>query len=264
MTVKGVVFYEGPSLIDGQPIVAIATFKTANDKTGDVIQTWILRSDYHPMDAINAGHDVSVCGKCPLRGRIAAASERTKEGVFTGATTNKDRSCYVLVYTAPSQVWKSYKKGQYPVLDTKHRKLFRGKGLRYGAYGDPAAVPMENWEQLRSFVRGKSKPGYTHQWKLKKFSGWAKSVMASVHTVAEKLKANSAGWRTYRTIASVDELLPDEILCPASEEGGFRATCDTCGACNGRKGMDDLRRNIAIVAHGSGGKAERLVQLTIK
>lgn len=261
---NGVVFYEGPSEIDGQPIVAIATFKTSNEKTGNLIQTWIMRADHHPIDAINAGHDASVCGSCPLRGRIAPASERIKKGNFAGDTANKDRSCYVLVQNAPAQIWKAWKDGGYPTLDKTHAKHFRGKGLRYGAYGDPTAVPKSVWANLRSYVRGKSRPGYTHQWKDERFRSWANTLMASTHTLAENEIAHAAGWRTFRTIASLEELADNEIICPASEEGGYKTSCEQCGACNGRRDMDDQRRNIAIVAHGGGGKAERLVQLQIK
>lgn len=261
--INGVVFYEGPSLIDGAPIVAIATFKTANEKTGNLIQTWILRSDMHPIHAINDGSDESICGKCPLRGRIADASERTKPSQFGGSTTNKDRSCYVLIQNAPTNIYHSYKNGQYPTLNESHRKHFRGKGMRYGAYGDPTAVPESAWDDLRSYVVSKKRPGYTHQWKSRKFSGWKTKVMASTHSLAESKLAQSRGWRTFRTIARIEDLADNEIICPASEEGGYRHSCETCGACDGRRDKNDKRMNIAIVSHGSGGKKERVNQLAI-
>ena len=43
--IRGFVLYEGPSKLDGEPIVAIATLKTENTKTGPTIQTWILKAD---------------------------------------------------------------------------------------------------------------------------------------------------------------------------------------------------------------------------
>jgi hypothetical protein len=262
MAINGVVFYEGPSLIDGQPIVGIATFKTSNDKTGNLVQTWILRADIHPQDAIDMGSDFSVCGNCPLRGRIAPASERTKKAENRLDTTNKDRCCYVLVQNAPSAIYKSYLDGQYPRLAEKHRKLFRGKGLRLGAYGDPVAIPVENWDELDSYVvSNKRKPGYTHQWKQIQFEIWSGRLMASTHSLSENVVAHAAGWRTFRTIADVSELSDNEIICPASEEGGSTVSCDHCGACNGRRDMSDVRRNIAIVAHGSSGKVARVVQI---
>ena len=48
---KGYVLHEGPSPFDGQPIVSIATLHSSNRKTGDMVQTWILPRDLHPLDA---------------------------------------------------------------------------------------------------------------------------------------------------------------------------------------------------------------------
>ena len=45
---SGFIIYEGPSQIDGAPIVAIATLKSRNRKNGAMIQTWILRAYMHP------------------------------------------------------------------------------------------------------------------------------------------------------------------------------------------------------------------------
>lgn len=261
--VNGVVFYEGKSLIDGKPIVAIATFGTHNEKTGNIVQTWILRNDMHPQEAIDSGNDLSICGNCPLRGRIAPLNERLKPRNYDNklTTTNKDRSCYVLAYMAPAQVYKSYKQGKYPKLSEEHRRLMLGRGLRYGSYGDPVAVPLKNWDQLAKFCTGKARPGYTHQWKNPKFAQWSTRLMASTHTLEENKAAHQSGWRTFRTIGDVSQLNPDEIVCPASEEGGFVATCETCGACNGRKNLEDSRRNVAILAHGGGGKDKRIREL---
>lgn len=259
----GVVFYEGPSKIDGKPIVGIATFRSGNAKVGHLIQTWIIRSDIHPMDAINSGADSSVCGNCPLRGRIADASERTVKGKFGGDTANKGRSCYVNVSQAPAAVYKTYKAGKYPILSREHRRLFMGRGLRFGSYGDPVAVPLAAWKLLESLCTGKSHPGYTHQWRNPKFKAWAKKLMASTHTVEDNAEAVAMGWRTFRTVLNLKERTGLEIVCPGSKEAGFKATCETCGACNGRSDMSDVRRSVAIVAHGGDGKME-LVEKVIK
>lgn len=253
--ITGVVFYRGPSMIDGSPIVGIATFGTANEKTGNLVQTWIIRSDVHPIDAINTGADSAICGNCPLRGRIADASERThKNGKFKGDTVNKGRSCYVLVQNAPLAIYASFVKGQYPELAPEHRRKMIGKGLRYGSYGDPVAIPVEAWDKLAKHCTGKAQPGYTHQWGDKRFAGWSKRVMASTHSREENELAHSMGWRTFRTVKDIADKSPDEIVCPASSEGGFTATCETCGACNGRRDMKDGRKSLMIVAHGGDGK----------
>ena len=65
---KGYVLHEGPSPFDGQPIVSIATLHSNNRKTGDMVQTWILPRDLHPLDAVKAGQDSCICGNCPHRG----------------------------------------------------------------------------------------------------------------------------------------------------------------------------------------------------
>lgn len=49
---RGFIFYRGKSPIDNAPIVGIAVLKSRNEKTGNMVQTFILRSDIHPMDAI--------------------------------------------------------------------------------------------------------------------------------------------------------------------------------------------------------------------
>lgn len=261
----GVIFYEGASRIDGSPIVGIATFGTTNLKTGNLVQTWIIRSDKHPMEAVNTGEDSAICGSCPLRGIIRPASERVhKNGSLAHSeTTNKGRSCYVLVQNAPVAVFNAYKKGNYPILSSEHQRFFIGRGLRYGSYGDPVAIPLKNWKMLAKFCTGQAEPGYTHQWRDMRFKVWRKYVMASTHSVAENQLASSKGWRTFRTVMDISERTNTEIICPASPEGGNKATCETCGACNGRRDMNDVRKNVVIVAHGGDGKLS-LVQKVIE
>ena len=91
---NGLVIYRGPSILDGSPIVVIATglgSGSSNRKTGALVQTWILREDVSPIKAIQNGSDVSICGACPHRGRI-------EDG------RNVGRSCYVNVGQAPLNV----------------------------------------------------------------------------------------------------------------------------------------------------------------
>jgi hypothetical protein len=125
--INGVVLYDGPSMLDGKPIVVVATLNSANAKTGNMVQTWIIRSDVHPLDALDTGGDYSICGTCPHR----------------------KRTCYVNVSQAPSAVYRTYKAGKYPTFDaTLHAGLFMGRKVRLGAYGDPAAAPFEVMQQV--------------------------------------------------------------------------------------------------------------------
>lgn len=64
----GFVFYDGPSSINGAPIVGIATMESRNGKTGNMIQTFIVRADQHPLEALSTGADSAICGDCALRG----------------------------------------------------------------------------------------------------------------------------------------------------------------------------------------------------
>lgn len=229
--IPGVVIYDGPSRIDGKPIIVVATFKTANTKTGDMIQTWILRRDVSPIVAINNGSDISVCGSCPLRGIIQD-------------NTNRMRGCYVKVSNAPRAVWQSYQNGNYPKYNAKnHLALFDGRKLRLGAYGDPVASPLNVWKPLMRVSSGWS--GYTHQWRDRRFSRWSKYIMASTHTIDENKEAQERGFRWFR---SGDVIGDGEMLCPASEEAGKRLTCATCLACSGGASS---KVSVFIPGHGA-------------
>lgn len=237
----GVTLYNGPSLLDGEPIVVIATglkSKSTNSKTGGMVQTYILRSDVHPVEAVHSGADESVCGSgddaCPLRPAVAE----------DGAAR-----CYVNKGFGPAAVFRGHLRGIYP--DASPEQLLEyadGRPVRYGTYGDPAAAPLELWDGMA----GKGRTGYTHQWR--KHPELRHLVMASVGSAAEAAEARAAGWRTFRVRTPVDALLEDEIVCPASEEGGHKTQCESCGLCNGMTDQDTKarrpRKSIAIIDHG--------------
>ena len=55
---NGYILWEGASLIDGAPIVVIATgfaSRSTNRKTGGMVQTYILRRDIDPVSAVQSG-----------------------------------------------------------------------------------------------------------------------------------------------------------------------------------------------------------------
>ena len=124
----GFIFYRGPSPIDGAPIIGIATLKSTNGKTGDMVQTWILREDVSPLDAIASKEDASICGACFHRGNAS-----------------RKRTCYVDVGKAPQGIWKAYHRGSYVDLSDDAETiafLMRGRIVRMGAYGDPAMIAI--------------------------------------------------------------------------------------------------------------------------
>lgn len=236
-------------MLDGKPIVVIATHRTKNEKTGDMIQTWILRSDVSPIDAISTGNDDSICGTCPHR-RLPKAIR----------PAHIDGECYVDVSKAPNGVWKAYKRGRYT---SDHAELYRllesGQALRIGSYGDPAAAPYAMWDSLVKLARKWT--GYTHQWRVCD-SRFSFIVMASCETGEDERSAHNAGYRTFRTIDTTNDAFP-AILCPASEEAGKITDCATCGLCSGTAyGKRNRIRSIRIVAHGKVSKA-RITRLTI-
>ena len=230
----GIILYEGPSLLDGAPIVAIATGianKSKNSKTGAMVQTWILRGDVHPIDALRSGQDASICGDCRHRG-----------------DHGKARTCYVNMM-GPSQVWKAYKAGGYQSLSAATTPLaFSGRTVRLGSYGDPAAIPVRHWTNALRYA--KVWTGYTHAWR--RFSELNGLCMASVDTEQEAQEAQLKGWRTFRIRGSRDPLMPGEVVCPASQEAGKKTTCELCRACGGNSSK--ARAPIAIVAHGQGAR----------
>ncbi len=228
---RGVVLYEGPSLIDGAPIVAIATLRSNNRKTGDVPQTWILRRDVDPVSATHDGRDTSICGTCPLRGDVVAGR-------------NHARSCYVRVHHGPQSIWAAYRRGRYSrPTPARVAWLFAAGFVRLGAYGDPAAVPRAIWDRVVSRARGWT--GDTHAWR--RFD-LADLCMASCETSADARAAEHRGYRVFRIVAPGSRRLPRYTPCPASREEGHAMTCVECRRCDGRAGR--WRTHVQIEAHG--------------
>ena len=226
---KNGIIYKGPSLLDGKPIVVIATYSDRNTKTGKVLQTYIIRSDISPLEASKSGEDFSICGDCKFRGTPTTDPVR-KQAV--------KRDCYVNLGQGPTIVYKAYKRGVYPVAKTI-QDLGVDRIVRIGTYGDPAAAPAWVWEQL--LKQCKSWLAYSHQ------SGWRPDIaMQSADTMAEAIEHWKAGHRTFRVIADLGELdTTKEILCPASKEAGRRVQCTACKLCKG----SSLAKSIAIVQH---------------
>lgn len=231
----GIVLYDGPSLIDGKPILAIAnSFKGVdNKKVGEMIKVWIIRKDIDPVIANNIGEDFSVCGTCKHR---------------------HFRSCYVNLAHGPQHVYQAYHRERYEEYTPDMLEFFKGRDIRLGSYGDPAAVPIEVWNTICGVASGYT--GYTHSWKqcspqLKKY------CMASVETIAETTLAQSRGWRTFRIRLKKDAVLENEFVCPASKEGGVKTSCNKCKGCSGLSSKQS--KVPVIIAHGVHWKLIRFI-----
>ncbi len=209
-------------------IAAILTRGSENSKTGNMSQLWIIRSDMSPVEAVQTGADEAICGNCHLRGTLGK------------------RACYVNVTKAPNQVYRAFARGTYQPLPAEGIKP---NPTRLGAYGDPAMLP---YEVVQSIVCGvKRHTGYTHQWESCD-PRFARLVMASVETLAQRDRAKARGYRTFRVGKPGERPVRGEILCPASEEAGKKTQCIRCGLCDGSRGAGDVRKDIFIPAHGVG------------
>jgi hypothetical protein len=230
---NGFVLYTGPSLINGAPIVVIATgfnSGSANSKTGGMIQTYILSREDEPHLLIKDGRDESICGDCVHRGN-----------------DTRGRSCYVQVGQGPLNVYRAWGRNRYPVMPDELYTRFANRRVRFGAYGDPAAVPWEVWNKISTHAD--SCTGYTHQWKhaAKRYAEWC---MASVDSLEEAKLAQNGGYRTFRVgLEGQVGRQKGEALCPASEEAGKKLQCFECMACDGLQ--SNRKGSIFIPVHGN-------------
>ena len=243
---NGLIVYTGPSQIDGSPIVVILTRKSKNSKTGDMVQSWIIRADVDPVAASKSGDDASICGQCPHRPLLARA---------TG-----DAPCYVNLARAPLAIFNAYRRNRYARAQSieQVRAFIAGAPLRLGAYGDPFAAPAPLWSQLVALASGHT--GYSHQWRNPGFNPaqWAPLVMASVDSQSDADIARAMGLRTFRVSIGVEHM-PGEISCPASAEAGARVQCAKCQLC---AGTSKQAKHIVIADHAAGAQ-RRVIQLKV-
>jgi len=219
---------KGFILFENTLIVVIATMKSLNVKTGNMVQVWILNRNVDPVTASKKKLDFVNCGDCKHR-------------------RNKGGACYVNLGQAPLQIYNSYKKGlYYNGIDSVDQfiNVAKNSKIRWGAYGDPSYIPesiVNKVNQETKTEKNSFNTGYSHQWHKMKVS---KSFMASVDSKHEKARANAKGYRTFRVTVKND-LTKDEIFCPSDTNKNI--TCKTCGLCDGSRNA----KNIAILVHGS-------------
>lgn len=224
------VIYEGASTTTGTDIVVLTTEDSKNRKTGNMLQVFFLLKDTDPNQAYKAarGQEKSaaqtVCGGCPHL---------------------TDGTCYVLFHQAPLSTWRRYKRGGHD-----GKRFNKYIPVRLGAAGNPNSAPFKV-----SFDLVKNAPahtGYVHQW-LTCDQEFKRITMASCDSKAEAKAAQKLGWRTFRVAEVGDtELLPNEIVCPATQlrADGYtpKTDCATCGLCSGTEGRGKC--SVVVQAHG--------------
>ena len=227
--------YRGPSQIDGQLIVCITT-ESKNRKTGEMLQVWLLSTAMNPIKATYNNLDRSICGDCKHR----------------------NTSCYVALFQAPYQIYHNWKRGKYAI--SHDFSMFANRKVRFGAYGDPVAMPLEIIRGIAKVSSGWT--GYTHQWKLAIAQEYKPFLMASVDTLAEYHEAKAMGWRTFRIKNAEESKLKQEIVCPASIEAGKKSNCAKCGLCSGLSSKSP--RDIVINVHGLQHKQDKFKRMALE
>jgi hypothetical protein len=217
----GYVLDDAPSTINGMRVITILLPPKGNRKIGAMWQTFHLLADVAPHEAVKTGADEAVCGACPLRPSVVKAAKERGE---------KRTPCYVVTFQAPLSIYRAWLRGAYE---------------RLGAYGDPASVRFSVWQRLGVGSGEFRHTGYTHAWLVDGFDDRQLGLlMASVDPISAELADRlPSSARTYRIVASVDDIRADEVQCPYQTRG---VQCADCGLC---AGTSRNAKNVAALAH---------------
>ena len=201
----GYILHRG--MTNGKSFVAIATLESRNVKTGNMVQIWFLLEHTSPIDGVKSGLDAStICQDCPF------------------ASGN---GCYVEVGRAPTMVWKKFKACGYPELNPcDYSRVFSGRKIRFGAYGNPTLLPLSIVKAIASVSNGWT--GYFHDWKTNPLAKeYAQYFMASTETESSYRLAKSLNYRVFH----VSPVQPADTLECLSETKQMQ--CADCKLCSG-------------------------------
>ena len=260
---NGVIVYDGPSMLDGKPVVVVLTSlrgTSANDKTsGDgagalpLAQTYVIpRSMIPEPDAdkrarkaewhadLAAGCDAAVCGACPLRPSTVAA--------LRAQGLPAPDQCYVL--NGPDDVAAAVGRGAYPVATLAQAAGYvramlaagRIAGVRGGSWGDPAAAPPEVHLALYAAVHDRRPDGLRGlRSRVRHPDGRERPAVWTCYTRTwEYAPTVAAPWRTF-AMASAHN--------PAEARAALAQGWRPFTVVDGRR-PDDVRDAVALVGDG--------------
>ena len=171
----------------------------------------------------------SVCFDCPFRAYLKCYTHKYKQCAGFLSMLKSIAREFKNVQEIPS----------IHLLEKKIVEISNDKYIRFGAYGEPTLIPLGLVSGMVN--ASKSHTGYTHQWAKK--PDYAAFFMASTHNESQANMAKKIGFRSF---IATDKKLENAVICPASNEAGFKSTCEKCGLCSGeRKGT----KNIQILEH---------------
>tara|TARA_R110000824_G_scaffold8691_5_gene39150 strand:+ start:1602 stop:2327 length:726 start_codon:yes stop_codon:yes gene_type:complete len=212
--------------------------KSTNVKTGPLMQVSILVKDTHPFEAVKSGKDSVICGDCIHREAtpevfvdIADSMDdimaldnviecpNSTHGTQCidcglcygnvgnkhiaieshGVSKNRSGSCYVRTEQGPGAIFGADKRGNIPHFGEEHKESLKGQGIRWGAYGDPALIPIPIIQEMEALtgLKNKKGTGYSHMWKDPNMQGHKDMFMASCDNIQDLKEAEALGWRGF-------------------------------------------------------------------
>lgn len=210
-------------------IFVVATTGSKNAKTGDMIQLWILDATMHPSESRKSGHDaLNQCAGCPL------------------ASNN---GCYVIDNPLITIAKKHARNGYKPLAigTPEFTRFFKGRAVRFGAYGNPSLIPLPMVEAIAGLARRWT--GYFHDWHVmtpEKAQAYGRYFMASCETKSWQ-KAQALGLRTFTTCSTPEDVKGSGIECLADSKN---LQCAECGLCDGTNRRAGKLPSVWIKVHG--------------
>jgi len=190
--------------------------------------------DFFALDAAN-------CFDCPFSSNSGTAKCYTHKFMQYSGFVSMLRSI-VKEFGSLDNVPNYDDKTQRMLINIELAVMAKDRYVRFGSYGEPTMHPIVIVGMMSHVA--KSYTGYTHQYVNKpQYNKW---FMASTHN---QLQANTAsdkfGFRSF--IAVKDNNNVQAVICPASNEGGFKTNCADCGLCSGVMGK--TKKDIVILEH---------------